>query len=75
LFLTRLLKAAKGEEPHSIYGRLLIKMIASWALVDHTYDPSYLGDRDQKDCDSWLAQANSSGYPILKIPNTKKGLT
>jgi hypothetical protein len=42
--------------------------------VTHTYNPSYLGDRDQEDHSSKPARANSSQGPILKIPITKKRL-
>jgi hypothetical protein len=35
-------------------------------------NPSYSGGRDQEDHGLKPAQANSSQYPILKIPNTKK---
>jgi hypothetical protein len=37
------------------------------------YNPSYIGGRDQEDCCSKPAWANSSGDPILKISNAKKG--
>jgi hypothetical protein len=40
--------------------------------VTYTCNPSYLGGRDQEDCSSKLAQANSSQDPISKIPNTKR---
>jgi hypothetical protein len=39
-------------------------------LVAHTYNPNYLGGRDQEDCGSKPAQANSSQDPILKKPIT-----
>jgi hypothetical protein len=42
------------------------------APVTYTCNPSYLGGRDQEDCSSKLAQANSSQDPISKIPNTKR---
>jgi hypothetical protein len=48
--------------------------VRSQAPVDHSYNPSYSGSRDQKDCGSIPAQVNSLQDPILKIPNTKKGL-
>jgi hypothetical protein len=41
--------------------------------VAHVYNPSYLEDRDQEDRDSKPVRANSSQYPISKIPNAKKG--
>jgi hypothetical protein len=45
----------------------------SQVLVTHAYNPSYSGGRDQEDHSSRLAQANSSLFPILKIPITKQG--
>jgi hypothetical protein len=36
----------------------------------HTCNPSYSGDRDQEDCGSKPAQANSLQGPVSKIPNT-----
>jgi hypothetical protein len=35
-----------------------------------TYNPSYLGDRDQEDYGLSPALENSFQEPILKIPNT-----
>jgi hypothetical protein len=43
------------------------------APVAHICNPSYSGGRDQEDCGSKPAQGNSSGDPISKIANTKKG--
>jgi hypothetical protein len=44
-------------------------------LVAHAYNPSNSGGRDQEDCGSKPAQANSSGDPILKkLFIKKKGL-
>jgi hypothetical protein len=43
----------------------------SQVLVTHAHNPSYLGGRDQEDCGSKPAWANSARNPILKIPNTK----
>jgi hypothetical protein len=40
----------------------------------HAYNPSYSGGRDQEDCGLKSAQANSWKDPVLKKPNTKKGL-
>jgi hypothetical protein len=40
--------------------------------VAHTYNLSYLGCRDQKDCGLKPAWANSSRDPILKKRITKK---
>jgi hypothetical protein len=42
-------------------------------LVTHTCNLSYSGGTDQEDPGSRPAWANSSGDPILKIPNAKKG--
>jgi hypothetical protein len=42
--------------------------------VAHTYNPSYLGGRDQEDRSLKPAGANSSGDPILKKAFTKIGL-
>jgi hypothetical protein len=42
----------------------------SQALVAHACNPSHSGDRDQEDCGSKPARANSSRDSILKIPNT-----
>jgi hypothetical protein len=42
--------------------------------VAHTCNLSYSGDRDQEDCDSKPAQANSCQDPISKKPITKKRL-
>jgi hypothetical protein len=41
-------------------------------LVAHTCNLSYLGGRDQEDCGSKPAQANSSQYPISKNPSLKR---
>jgi hypothetical protein len=46
----------------------------SWVLVAHACNPSYSGGRDQKDCSSKPAQANSFQDPISKKPITKIGL-
>jgi hypothetical protein len=46
----------------------------SCALVAHTCHPSYSGGRDQEDCSSKPAQANSSVRPYLEKPFTKIGL-
>jgi ribosomal protein S21 len=42
--------------------------------VAHTYNPSYSGGRDQEDCSSKAAPANSSARPYLKKLFTKIGL-
>jgi hypothetical protein len=41
-------------------------------LLAHDCNPSYSGGRDQEDCGSKPAGANSLGDPISKIPNTKR---
>jgi hypothetical protein len=41
-------------------------------LVAHAYNPSYLGGRDQEDCGSKPAEANSSWEPIFKNPSQKR---
>jgi hypothetical protein len=38
----------------------------SWAPVAHTHNPSYSGGRDQEDCNSKTAWANSSQDLVLK---------
>jgi hypothetical protein len=43
-------------------------------LVAHAYNPSYSGGRDQDDCSSKPAQANSSRDSIWKKTHRKKGL-
>jgi hypothetical protein len=48
--------------------------LRSWAPVVRAYNPSYSGGRDQEDCHSKPAQANSLQDPISKTPITKKGL-
>jgi hypothetical protein len=42
-------------------------------LVAYTYNPTYLGGRDQEDHSSRPDQETKAN-PISKIPNTKKGL-
>jgi hypothetical protein len=42
--------------------------------VAHACNPSYSGARDQEDCSSKPAQADSSQYPISKYPSQKIGL-
>jgi hypothetical protein len=39
--------------------------------VAHACNPRYSGGRDQEDCSSKPAQANSSARPYLKKPFTK----
>jgi hypothetical protein len=47
---------------------LAINPSKSQAPVTHTYNTGYLGGREQEDCLSRPAKANSSGDPILKYP-------
>jgi hypothetical protein len=42
--------------------------------VAHAYNPSYSGGRDQEDCSSKPARADSSARPYLEKPFTKIGL-
>jgi hypothetical protein len=44
----------------------------SWPLVAYTCNPSYSGGRDQEDCGSKPAQANSSQKCILKKTHHRK---
>jgi hypothetical protein len=44
-------------------------MTILWVLVAHSCSPSYSRGRDQEDCGSKLAQANSSWDPIAKQTN------
>jgi hypothetical protein len=46
----------------------------SWWLVAHACNPNYLGGRDQENHSLRPAQANSSGGPIWKNTQHKKGL-
>jgi hypothetical protein len=56
------------------YATPLLKKWNSQVPVAHACNPSYLGDRDQKDHGWMPAQANSSRDPILKKTHYKKGL-
>jgi hypothetical protein len=49
-------------------------MKTSQALVTHVCNPSYSRGRDQKNCSSKSAQANSLRDPISKIPIKTKQL-
>jgi hypothetical protein len=49
------------------------KSLRSWALVAHSYNPSYLGGRVKENWDLKSVRANSSQDPILKKPFSKKG--
>jgi hypothetical protein len=54
--------------------RALSKVPYSQALVAHTCNPSYSRGRDQEDCSSKSALANSSTRPYFKKPFTETGL-
>jgi hypothetical protein len=63
--------------PHQISNNVLHrdrKVNPSQVLVTHAYYPSYSGGRDQEDCSSKPAQANSSTRPYLEKTHHKKGL-
>jgi hypothetical protein len=47
---------------------------SSWRSVVLAYNRSYSGGRDQEDCSSKTARANSSVRPYLEKPFTKIGL-
>jgi hypothetical protein len=49
------------------------KGLYSQAPMTHTCNPSYSGGRDQEECSSKSAWANSFPDPISKNPITKKG--
>jgi hypothetical protein len=49
-----------------------IKAELLWAPVAHFYNPNYSGGRDQEDCGSKPAWANSSQEPISKKIHHKK---
>jgi hypothetical protein len=44
----------------------------SLVLVAHACNPCYSRGRDQEDCCTKAAQANSLGAPTSKIPNTQR---
>jgi hypothetical protein len=50
------------------------KQRISWAPMAHACNHSYSGSRDQEDCSSKPAQANSSARLYLEKPFTKIGL-
>jgi hypothetical protein len=67
--------SACGTQTQIIQHRIIgvefqVKILnTSWVLVAHTYNPSYLGDRE--DYGSKSAWANSSWDPISKITREK----
>jgi hypothetical protein len=50
------------------------KNVVDWAPVAHACDPSYSRGKDQEDCGSKPAWANSSARHYLKTPFIKIGL-
>jgi hypothetical protein len=46
--------------------------VSSRELLAHTCNPGYSGGKDQEDCGSKPAWANSSQDPISKNPSQKK---
>jgi hypothetical protein len=76
-----LLVLPKGSKLANLYADIesstvnpIIKMTNKPSMVDHTCNPSYSGGRDEGDCSSKSAWANSSKDPIWKKPITNKGL-
>jgi hypothetical protein len=59
---------------HDPYHYVVLYFMPYEKLVAHTWNPSYSGGRDQEDRSLKPAWANNSRDPILKKPNTKKGL-
>jgi hypothetical protein len=57
---------------HSMFPKSGFNHFETKGLVAHACNPSYLGGRDQEDCSSKPAQANSSQDPILKKTHQKK---
>jgi hypothetical protein len=51
----------------------IINILSSLVPVANACNPSYSGGRDEEDCSSKPAWANSLGDSISEIPNTKKG--
>jgi hypothetical protein len=68
------------ELAHSMYARMskcknhkITKNFKwGWALVAHTCNPSYTGGREEEDCSSKPAQANSSERTYFKTTLHKK---
>jgi hypothetical protein len=52
----------------TIRKKFLLKELGA---VTHTCNPGYSGGRDQEDCSSKPAQANTSQDPISKNPSQK----
>jgi hypothetical protein len=57
----------------ALHDEKILKTCCGQAPVAHTYNPRYLGGRDQEAHGSKPAQANSSQDPILKKPSQKWG--
>jgi hypothetical protein len=64
------LKGLERAQPQFPRGQ---ESICSQAPVAHACNPLNSGGRDQEDCSSKPAQANSLQDPISKTPITKKG--
>jgi hypothetical protein len=60
-----------GSAVKEVVVQCYLKVILSWVLVAHAYNPSYLRGRDQEDCSLKPIWPNSSRYSVSKIPNTK----
>jgi hypothetical protein len=60
----RVVQGESSEFKPQNHKKIKIKKNNSWALVAHACDPSYSGGRDQEDCCSKPAWANSSRDPI-----------
>jgi hypothetical protein len=60
---------------NDVLANVLLKYyIISWTPVSHICNPSYSGGRDQEDCGSKSALANSS-RPCLETHPSQKGST
>jgi hypothetical protein len=53
---------------------ILLKVVHTQLGAIHVCNPTYSGGRDQEICSLKPALANNSWDPILKMPNTIKGL-
>jgi hypothetical protein len=61
-----------GDTKSHIWKRTFPRISPRQVPVAHTCNPSHSRDRDQEDCSSKPAQANSSRDPISKISNTER---
>jgi hypothetical protein len=66
--LVRITQSSREKKVYYYYFKTFQR---SQVLVAYTCNLSYSGGRDQEDCGSRPAQANSSQDPISKIYNTK----